>query len=793
MADKYTDRFIGRWMGRTTRRPTMAMDDVAREARESVEESRESTEKFREQRAIDRGFMERQYSDEEIRQRGTQRPALQLHPIIGRLQQQMHDFRTAGIGFRIGSATSETGSDAAAIYNGLALRDQRDSLSDAAMEEIIREAALYGEGWGQWRIVDKDDMRVDASPMLFADSATPMTPALSLGAFDKRLRLRACSNDSVFEDPHDTTPDRRDMNFLVEVERVTLERRNAMFPKAERLPPEVFEADDELSKFWFPTRAGSSGPARDQMVRLAYYYRRTRVPVDYVWAPGMGGEMMREDGLSPEHQAMVAAAGAEVIRRTINADKVTLTVTDGVFSLTDPYELPWGRIPYFRAVSEELTLNDGERLKRGLVYYLRDLNKWMSVSASDVIYKQSVAGQDGWYGPDEATREFRADWRDPTVPKGYRRYRAFSNLPGPQGTRQPIPPPQYHTNQPAIEAGIASIAGARELIAMTSGSADGQDRDVGPGRPQSAVALDRMDRMAATNRDELIWKAEHITAQASGDIWHAMSPHVYDRPGMLVYVAGARVTDADEGVIIGIPFIRVNGKPTPLDPAAVGDLDQIPDPQNPDVKHDVIRFDPRKESVKVTTHATNIANAGRAALSEVLANLITARPELTPALAEPLIASLADRFPVDDVLDRIKAMFPEPIDPSEGIKAENLPAVVKQLQTQIEQQQQAMQELQQAADTTQAARQIEAMKAENSKAIAELREEWATERELLKIEAQREKTFVDASVKGQSTQDTIEASAAVEGMKLGAQAAQQERGQDDGRGTGGTGTGAGGR
>ena len=673
----------------------------------------------------------------------------------------MDDHRLAGIGFGVGSATGGDASN----YHGLALRDQRDSLSDAAMERIVRDAVLYGEGWGQWFLVDEDEMPADANMLLFADRRTPSGDALSLGALDKRLRMRACDADHVYEDPHDDTPDRSQMDWLIEVQRMTVERRNRVYPNAKRLPAGVFDQHDRAD--WWLGRASrmGGGPERDRIVRVAHYYRRLSEMVDFVWTPGFGEEARREDRLSAEQQALLAAA-TDVRRFRREVSVLWLHVTDGAYELMPAQRIPWGRIPYFRAVGDELVTVDGQVIKRGMVYELKDANKWMDVSASEVVQNQAVSGKDGWVAPSEAIRNHPDSWRDTRVPKSVREYDAFPLVPGPGGARQePVPAPFYHSSRPDVESGVASMASARELIGLSTGSADAQDRDTS-GAYRSGVAIDRMDRMAASNRQKYVWNAEKITAWSSGSIWKLMSPHVYDRVGRRLYISGQRSSDDDVGVIIGIPFLRQDGKLIPLGPE-VGDAKSLPDPSNPEVQHDVHRFDPPSEAVKITTHATNLAQAGRAGLAETLAGLMQGNPGLTPALAEPMLAALGDRFPVKDAQERVRAMFPQPVDPSKGVPYEKLPEMVGQLQQQIQQMGQQMQALQQAADQTNAAREIESEKASSRRAEVDAKIEADLQREKMRIDAQRELKVVDVAADAEKQYNQAEADAVMKGLDAG--------------------------
>ena len=239
--DQYSENRIADFIGSNTEPPTEQESAIAQEARQRVSESANATEKFRRQRLADRAFIERHFTDDEVKTRqGTNRPALELHATEYFVSRVMDDFRNAGINFRIGSATSETGDPAAKAYDGLAKRDQRDNLSSSQMEQIAREAIMYGEAWGKWTLVDEGGRNVDSAPGLFTDESTVISAATLAGLQDKRLRLVSCLNDNIYPDESDTTPDRSDMNFLIEVEELSVEERNRRYPDRPRLPANLF-------------------------------------------------------------------------------------------------------------------------------------------------------------------------------------------------------------------------------------------------------------------------------------------------------------------------------------------------------------------------------------------------------------------------------------------------------------------------------------------------------------------------------------------------------------------------
>ena len=774
MADKYTDERIDA-IRLTARHPGEQAEQLAKEARSRVEANVAATQKFREQRREDREFIEFQYDDEAIDERKQGRkPALQVHLVNERIQEVMHKYRESGIGFRVASATSETGDDAAKAFNGLAARDQRDSLSEAEMERVILEAVYYGEGWGTWDEVDAEGM-LDSGAMRYENGRMEFSEEASLGMFDRTLRMRACDAERIYEDPTDDTPDRRNLNWLVETEQITLEERNSRYPKAARLPLSVFDAGDS----WFPEHNVGQGPKRDQMVVIARYYRRRLEKIEYVWHPTFGDKTIREDRLSPEQKQTIELDPMQVRRYTRNAPIIELIVTDGLFVLEGPTVLPYTTIPYFRAVNTEERLEDGERIKRGYVYRLRDMCAAMSVGLSDVFWKTAIAGTPGWIAPADAVQAYPRDWGDTTRPKNVRQYDQYTRYPGGDGNPQPLQPPQYVSPTPDQSGSMEMLSATRDMIGATAGAADPQQRDVNA-QHRSGVALDRMERMAAASRSLPIWNAEKITTRRAAEIWLMKARYTYDRIGRRLIVAGESPSKPDEGWLVGVPFVRHPSTGALIPVTTTPDQMTYPLPGTEDANGvprtlQIHRFNPATDAVKVATHAQSLNAAGNDAYAETLGQMAAALPDHALILLKASLHAMADRFPVDEVLKELDAVSPPAADTGQtDIMA--LPGQFRQLQQQFNEQQQMMQQLQEAANQTNAAKEIASLRAQTDSATAQLKAQVDQIVAQMKVDADLQKTrivteqredaaILAAATKRDSDETAAEVTAFVEGVK----------------------------
>ena len=764
MADRYGDRALERHVP-TSAPPSEAMDELVKEARARVEENIAATTKFRKQRKADREFIEYQFQDDDEEERKKARkPSLQVHLINERVQEVMRRYRESGIGFRVASATSETGDDAAKAFNGLAQRDQRDSLSEAQLERIVQEAVYYGEGWGTWDAVDEDGM-LASGVLRYDNGRTQIVAEAGLGMFDRRLRLRSCDAERIYEDPTDDTPDRSQMNWLIETEQITHEQRDARYPRAKKLPLSVFDAGDS----WFPEYQTDEGPKRDRLVVVARYYRKRIEKVEFVWHPTFGDKALRADRLSAE-QRTLSEADPGTFRTTKDVPILELIVTDGMYVLEGPTVLPYERIPYFRAVSTEERIEDGERLKRGVVYRLRDMAAAMSVGLSDAFWKVAIQGVPAWLVAADTLAAYPGDWRDTTIPKSVRQFDAFARYPGGDGRPLPLPAPQYVSPSPDLSSTMEMLAATKDMIGASAGSADPVQRDT-TAQHRSAVALDRMDRMAAAGHSLPLWNAEHILMAAVGEIWRGMAPFIYDRVGRIVRVAGESPSHPDEGWIIGVPFIRHPSTGQPLPVQVPDDQTDYPlqgtgDPQNgtPDRTTKIHRFNPARDVVKVETFAQSLNAAGADAYAEVLLEAAPAVPEFAPVLLKGALRAMADRFPVQAVLKELDALSPPPADTSStDIMA--LPAQMRAIQAQLQQVTAERDQLRQAADQTAAAREIAAGKDQTALTIAREKAQTDIQKTRIVTEQREDAAVLAAASKVDSERDAAEVTAFVKGLE----------------------------
>ena len=767
---------------------------LLKEAKTRADECLSARDAWFRQRDSDREFMEDQFTDSQRDyRRRTKRPTIEIHLLHTRIEQVLHDWRTASVGFRVGSAVGMGGADAARMFNGLAQRDMRDGGFDLAMQKVVEDSITLGEGWGKVVVAAGDGLDVAGEPLW---DGTDWSLHAALGVMDRRLRFEHCEPESIWPDPHAVREDRSDLDWLIETRWMTREQRDARWPDARALPPSSFETPSRTDRIWFS--GSSAGPARDRLCRIALYWRRLREQMDYVWLPDWE-TAVRADRVTADQKAQMAAAPLAVVVEKQEATVVELAVMDGETVLEGPVRMPMTRIPYFRAVGKEVRYSTGEMVPRGLVALLRGPSKWMTVSASDVAWKQSTVGLNFMTITREALEGNETDWEDVANPSLIRVVNEYEQLPPAGQDRKPLRPPQWMNAEAGLSDDMQVVSMVRDLASMVGGAADA-GQAVGAEATRSGVALDRMERMAAVNRSEWIYGAEKNTMRACGEIWLDLARNVYSRQGRRLMVASETPGDPDEGILVGVPFFR---------DADSGEPVMVPVPLQPHVTRlplmvkgpageyspaaggntmPVHRFLPRSDRVMVTTFSSGLSRLGADAKAEYIGQLL-AQPAAQPvagALLKSAVRAVADVLPMDDVIRALDAALPTP-SPEDETDVSTLAGRLAAASQENEQLRQQLEQASAAANQTEAAKEIERMRSTMSAqsattvaeiraaamtAVADLRSATAKEIAKMQVEQKREEVIIENAERGQEAEDENVKDATIAGMNAAVRGAQ---------------------
>ena len=823
MADAYTDEALSR-LSPATRMQTERDMALLNEAKLRANEAQAGRSQWHLQRDADREFVQHQFTDlQRSWRRQTERPVIQIHMLETRVEQVLHDWRASETGFRVGSRTGKGGEDAARIFNGLAARDQRESDFNRVMHDVVEDGITFGEGWGKVVAVKASDMLEQDRPW----DGEQWSVKGALGMLERDLKFKRVPMEDVWPDPHAMEHDRSDMEWLIETRWISREKRDARWPNARKVPVNSFDAGDRTMRQWFNV----GGPMRDEMCRIALYWRRRWVEQDYVFLPDWEVPV-RRDRLTADQKFEVEAAGDAVIVERERAPIVELTVLDGSTILAGPIRQPVTRIPYFRVVGKEVRYSNGEMVPRGLVALLRGPSKWMSVTASDVAWKQSTTGVTSAVMSPEALSGHEEDWDNQANPPLVKFANEYERFPSEGGERKQLRPPVFMQAQHnfAEETGIISMLAG--LMATVGGSADANQRIEGEAA-RSGAAIRGVSAMESANRSRWMYDAHNNGVMTAARIWFDWAVPTYGgQTGRKIYVASESPGDPDEGALVGVPFFHdpTSGEPVAW-PWVAAHVDRIPLPPRlpdgtwvtppmqlamgggaampltegappaapppgpgaaPPVQPTVMihRFNPLTDRVKLTTFSSGIVKLGADATAQFAQSLLPVAGPAAPALLKQTVKAVSTILPVDGLVKEVEAIDPTPPDLGD-MDVGTLAAHLRIERMRTRELEQRLEQAAAAADQTQAAREIEAMKAEQRSetakavaeirsatalAVAEIRRETATETTEAEVEQRREQVVIENAAAVQVSGDKEAGKAAVAGLQAGLKA-----GEDDGR------------
>ena len=797
MADRHSDEALTRIPPHQVR-PTPEQMAHVEEARKRVEECAGGREHWFEQRDSDSEFIESQFTEAQRNYRmRTDRPALEVNLLDARKEAVMHDWRAADMGVRIGAAMSSGGEDAARFYNGLLQRMLRESRFRSVLQQTVEDGVMLGEGWCRWAVVRAGGDEVveklwDGRDWTLEDA---------VGVNHRELRLKYVKPEDVWPDPFAVEPDRRDMQWLIETRWMTREQRDRQFPNAYREPVESFRSSRPGDERWYRKTPG--GLERDRMVRIAYYWRRSEEEQEYVFLPEWREGVRRDRLTAEQEQAVAAAPEGGIVTRKVMVPKVELSVVDGRTVLLDWVKQPMTRIPYARTMAREVRYVNGEVVPRGLVSILRGLTFWMSVMASDTAWQQATMGLDYIVATDDAIDGFREDWENQDRPSRIKLYNQWERNPIPGQEGRQNAEPKHVSPTPNLEPNMLVMDRVGGLVSAVSGTSD-QSAQTEQAGWRSGMGLERIAERERANRDRALFNAQHVLLNAIGESFLDCR-WVFGETGRIVQIGSESPGDADQGAVIGVPFVHEPGKMLPT--ALHGLPDEVRTipyqaPPAPDgtpaapATLKVHRFNPITDRVKVSTHSTGMAKRLRDSKAEILMQLSQAAEPgpMKSAMIKSALRAIGDVLPMDDVLRVLDVVSPDPVEQGETDVNATL-ARLGQALMEIQNLQQQNQQLQAAADQMAGAERIESMKAEQRATtaaqvsdtraasnieVAKIRAEAQTESAETEAEGRIEAEVVRASSRSDDQDRKQTGDAVIAGMKEGARSGGRNPGNAGG-------------
>jgi hypothetical protein len=346
-------------------------DDILDEAQEAFKLASDNEHDNRDAALEDLKFarLGEQWSLEDKRRRGTDRPALVINKLPAFIRQVVNDARQNKPSIKVRPVDDIADVDTAQVINGIIRNIETNSHADVAYDTAADCAVTMGFGY----------FRID---LAFSHDDT----------FDQDLRIEAVPNPfSVYGDPFSTAADSSDWNSAFLTEWLSTEVFKKRYPDA-----------DEVN--WDDSGVGSLGPdwRTEDEVLLAEWWKREEVKrrVLLLDIPGQAPLTVADD-VYKEQRDFLDAIGAKVRRtRDVLSYKVTHYLMTGA-EILEETEWPGRYIPVVPVYGEEVNV-EGKRIFRSLIRDAKDPQRMFNYWRTTATEMVALAPRAPWVGPEEA-------------------------------------------------------------------------------------------------------------------------------------------------------------------------------------------------------------------------------------------------------------------------------------------------------------------------------------------------------------------------------------------------------
>lgn len=401
-----------------------AADDLAKEARELLEEDHQADKENRDEALRDLRFVAGdQWPADVARERqAADRPTLTINRLPQFINQVVNDFRINAPGFSVVPVDNNTDPDLADIYNGMLRAIQYCSNANSVWSSAFSHAVMCGIGW--YRVVTD-----------YADS----------DSFDQEILIKRIANPlSVYCGPG-IEPDRSDASRIFVTEMV----RKSVFK-------ERFKGAAETS-FDVPDVGNFNGTSffwsTSDDIRIAEYWRK--VPFKRKVVRTQDGKIhdltaySKFIGMAPE--AAKRLLGDVNAEREVDDHRVEHTLVSGSEVLEATTVWPGKWIPVIPVIGQEIPLGD-KSMRHGLIRFARDpqqlYNFWRSAAAEAI----ALAPRAPYLVTPNMIAKFKGQWDSHHLKnRPYLLYEPDQDAPGGRPIRE-MPPqvPQALVQESAI-------------------------------------------------------------------------------------------------------------------------------------------------------------------------------------------------------------------------------------------------------------------------------------------------------------------------------------------------------
>ena len=735
-------------------------------------------------------------------------PTIVVDRITGPAEEYIQKYRDAGLEVRFTPRTRVAPSEAVGVVNGLSKRIDGDHNLEEIRTAAFRDAVLFGYG------------AYGFETCYVAETLPPGTKA-DVGLFDQTIRpVRVEFPEwSLLWDPGAKREDKSDAEWVVHRTWMSRSEFERTYPDAKTedgwwTPPAGDGGGDRFvngvgaaADPWYRTVSDSEQVAVVVYYRSVYREFEARESRGAVKLVPFVGEDAADDPLPAEQPegARVKAEAPAGKHRRIDRRTVERIVACGDYVL-DRTEVPGAVLPFVPVYGESAEATGEERVYRGLVFTLGDLNKAFENVMNDAVGYIARTSKTGFIGPEGFSAADPEGWAEVyTTPRPFLEYATDRNLTG-KGAGAAGPPTPMQP-APATAGFIEALRLLNEDISRLSGTLDvaaTQDSS----HDRSAQSIIRLNAIGTARHAVFQRNLTTITLKREGFIKARMIPGVYDRPGRQEWVRGAKPGDKDRPVYIRAPYVEGPEGPvlvpcpvcngTGKDPDRPGENDPAckghgfawgeylpPLLEGGEYEGKQVHYIDLAEGVlDVEVHVGPSKDVDRALAINTMTGLVQSGHLPFDVVGDQLLGELAVDIPaLGKVVDRVRRRFPGMHDPEDESR-DALMARLTEMQQESAAKDEQIAALQVEADRNKAAIQAVAVQADGAVTRETIKAESAVEVAGIKGEQQLDAKTAEAAFKErlQKIEQAHERrmaemnarfEAQLKGMEIGADAAQK--------------------
>lgn len=483
------------------------MDDIAKEARERLDESHHADRDNRIAALEDMrhvaGF---QWTDAARAERAG-RPIVTINRSSQFLRQVSNPIRQNMPTIKV-EPDRDDDSDMAEIANGLLRRIQYNSSAGHVYAQSVEHMVSCGIGW----------FRIDHK---YLDNESFNQEIIIKRVFDPL---------SIYPDPSSREPDRSDMGFCLVTEMIPRETFKQRYKKAR---DESFPAPSDMgSTNGIPWTSGDN-------VRIAEYWKRKSHKKTLA--------LLHDDrviDITDMDEARVRAMVADgfiVNTRDVDGFKPTMTLVSGEEQIADTYECPSQWIPIVPVVGSEIPLANGV-YRHGLIRFQREPQQLHNYAMSVLMESFGLQPKAPILGTEKQIGPYKALWdKSNRSPTPYLLYGHDERAAGPPQRLDPAP-----LNQSAVAIAQMMSDDMKATTGIYDAALGAKSNET------SGVAIAQREEQGNQATFHFVDNLEHSLEHA-GRIILEMIPKIYDTHRTLKIIGD---DDTEKAVEVNKPMIR---------------------------------------------------------------------------------------------------------------------------------------------------------------------------------------------------------------------------------------------